>query len=154
MNESKVLFLYTRQDQSRSEELKDFLRMKLGSHVTLNSIQDTLESNSTLEDELFQSRCVVLVYSDICEDYLQHDIHEFQKSYVTFDGSIIKAYLLEDSILSRVVVVYFEKEPDKWIANRMDQRMFHLAGDCFEKLDPALDQFVQTVKTLTRKQQK
>lgn len=153
MTEFNVLLLYTKKDKYRGEELKDFLRMKLGSHVKLNSILNTLENESTLEDELFQSRCVVLLYSRNSEQYLQEDEFEFDDDYVTFDGCIIKAFLKEDAILGRVVVVYLDEYPMDWIADRVgEKRVFHLEGDCFDRVDPGLDQLVQVVKSLTKKQ--
>ncbi|KAK3755586.1 hypothetical protein QZH41_005966 [Actinostola sp. cb2023] len=153
MSEFKVLFLYTKKDKHSAEELKDFLRMKLGSHVKLNNIADILGNQSTLEDELFQSKCVVLVYSKSCEEYLQQDFSEFQDTFVTFDGSIIKAFIKEDSVTNRIVVVHFDEQPKDWISKRLGTtRLFHIEGDCFDKVDPGLDQFVQTVKALTKKQ--
>ncbi|XP_020893690.1 uncharacterized protein LOC110232816 [Exaiptasia diaphana] len=156
MTEFKVLFLYTKKDKHNSEELKDYLRMKLGSHVKLNNILDVLGNQSTLEDELFQSKCIVLVYSKTCEDYLQEGYSEFRDDFVTFDGSIIKAFVQEDTVTNRIVVVYFNSEqPKDWIAKRLGtSRLFHLEGDCFDKVDPRLDEFVQTVKSLTKKQLK
>lgn len=74
---STVLFLYTQADQPRSVELKDFLQEKLGSLVNVITARDALADNSTVEDELFQSACVVFVYTQDSEKHLDEGAFDF-----------------------------------------------------------------------------
>ena len=148
---TKVLFLYTREDEEKSEELKDLLQARLGSAVTINSIMDALSENSTLEDELFQSACVVLVYSQQCEEYLEDDGSEIQDDCVTFDGSVIKAFLKEDDVIGKVLLVHFGWRPEKWVSERLahTKRVFHLNGK-LGNMETRIDLMMDAIRGLLR----
>ena len=148
---AKVLFLNTKDDEEKSEELKDLVRARLGPAVVINNIMDVVCENSTLEDELFQSSCIVLIYSQQCEEYLQDDEREVQEQYVTFDGSIIKAFLKEDETISKVIVVHFGWRPEKWVSERLahTKRVFHLNGK-LSKMESRIDQVVDAIRGLLK----
>ena len=148
---AKVLFLNTKDDEEKSEELKDLVRARLGPAVVINNIMDVVCENSTLEDELFQSSCIVLIYSQQCEEYLQDDEREVQEQYVTFDGSIIKAFLKEDETISKVIVVHFGWRPEKWVSEQLahTKRVFHLNGK-LSKMECRIDQVVVAIRGLLK----
>lgn len=75
---SSVLLLYTQADQHRSQELKDFLKTKLGSLASVITARDVLGNDSTVEDELFQSTCILIVYTQDSEKHLQEGAFHFR----------------------------------------------------------------------------
>ena len=148
----KILFLYTRDERDRSEEVMDYLHESLGTTVILNSISDVLTDNSTLEDELFQSACVVLVSSDQSDLCIKEEGLEIEEEWVTFDGAVIKACLSEEYILNRMVLVHFASKPEKWISQRFSHRVFAMPDRVTEIRDTRdrarLDEFVNVVNTM------
>lgn len=131
----------------------DYLHESLGTAVILNSILDVLTDNSTLEDELFQSACVILVSSDQSDCWLKDDNLEIEEEMVTFDGALIKACLNEDYVLKRMALIHFGRKPDKWILQRFGHRVFSMpeliaSGVRDTRDQTRLDEFVKFVNTL------
>ena len=148
---STVLFLYTQADQHRSQELKDFLQVKLGSLVSIITARDALADDSTLEDELFQSTCVVFVYTQDSEKHLQDGAFDFDAEYVVFDGSIIKAFLEQEEVVHRVIAVHYGWRPDQWLYDRLSKRIFHVSETLELSANPKVDQIVDTIKGIIKK---
>ena len=148
---SKVLFLYTQADQERSEEFKDVLQVKLGSSVNVVNVCDVLADDSTLEDELFQSRCVLLIYTQDSERHLLNGSIDFDEDYVLFDGSIIKAFLEQDEVVHKVIIAHFGWRPDKWLYDRVHKRIFHVSETLDLRNNPKIDQIVDALKGLIKK---
>ena len=148
---SNVLFLYTQEDHGRSEELKDYLQAKLGSLAKLKTVSAALADDSTLEDELFLSRCVILVYTQDSEKFIQEGTFDFDEEYVVFDGSIVKAFLDEDEVVHRVIVIHYGWRPDQWLYDRVPKRIFHVSETLEIKANPKVDQIVDTIKGIIKK---
>ncbi|KAL9951815.1 hypothetical protein ACROYT_G044547 [Oculina patagonica] len=148
---SKVLFLYSQADQGRSEELKDYFQLKLGSLANIITAGGALADDSTLEDELFLSRCVILVYTQDSEKFIQEGTFDFDEKFVVFDGSIIKAFLEQDEVVNRVVVIHYGWRPDQWLYDRIPKRIFHVSETLEFKANPKVDQIVDTIKGIVKK---
>lgn len=148
---SNVLFLYTQEDHGRSEELKDYLQAKLGSLAKFKTVSAALADDSTLEDELFLSRCVILVYTQDSEKFIQEGTFDFDEECVVFDGSIIKAFLEEDEVVHRVIVIHYGWRPDQWLYDRVPKRIFHVSETLEFKANPKVDQLVDTIKGIVKK---
>ena len=148
---STVLFLYTQADQPRSEELKDFLQVKLGSLANIITARDALADDSTLEDELFQSLCVVFVYTQDSEKHLQEGAFDFDDGYVVFDGSIVKAFLEQEEVIQRVISVHYGWRPDQWLYDRLPKRIFHVSETLELSANPKVDQVADTIKGIVKK---
>ena len=118
---TRVLFLFTQTEMETAEELKDVLQARLGSAVNLTSSLDVIAEDSSLKEEVHQSRCIVLIYSQQCEEYLNKGTKEIEDGYVTFDGSFIKACLKENDVISKTLVVHFGQEPEKLISTRVPE---------------------------------
>lgn len=151
---STVLFLYTQADQNRSQELKDFLQVKLGSLVHMITARDALADESTLEDELFQSACVVFVYTQDSEKHLEEGAFDFDKEYVVFDGSIIKAFLHEDEVIERVIAVHYGWRPEQWLYDRLPKKIFHVSETLEFSANPKVDQIADAIKAIIVKKKK
>ncbi|KAJ7321429.1 hypothetical protein OS493_035002 [Desmophyllum pertusum] len=148
---SNVLFLYTQADKSRCEELRDYLQGKLASLVDIITVDDALAEDSTLEDELFQSRCVLLVYTQDSEKHLQEGTFDFDLDYVLFDGSITKAFLEQDEVVGKVIGIHFGWRPDQWLYDRLPKRIFHVSETLDFKDNPKVAQIVDTIKGIVKK---
>ena len=148
---STVLFLYTQADQPRSEELKDFLQVKLGSLANIITARDALADDSTLEDELFQSLCVVFVYTQDSEKHLQEGAFDLDDEYVVFDGSIVKAFLEQEEVIQRVIAVHYGWRPDQWLYDRLPKRIFHVSETLELSANPKVDQIADTIKGIVKK---
>ena len=148
---STVLFLYTQADQFRSEELKDFLQVKLGSLANIITARDALADDSTLEDELFQSLCVVFVYTQDSEKHLQEGAFDFDDQYVVFDGSIVKAFLEQEEVIQRVIAVHYGWRLDQWLYDRLRKRIFHVSETLALSANPKVDQIADTIKGIVKK---
>lgn len=151
---SNVLFLYAQADQTCSQELKDFLQGKLGSLAKVSTVSDALEDDSTLEDELFQSPCIVLVYTQESEKFLQEGAFDFNEEFVVFDGSITKAFLEEDEMAKRVIVIHYGWRPEQWFYDRIPKRIFHVSESLELKANPKVEQIVDTIKGIVKKNKK
>lgn len=151
---SNVLFLYAQADQTRSQELKDFLQGKLGSLAKVSTVSDALGDDSTLEDELFQSPCIVLVYTQESEKFLQEGAFDFNEEFVVFDGSITKAFLEEDEMAKRVIVIHYGWRPEQWFYDRIPKRIFHVSESLELKANPKVEQIVDTIKGIVKKNKK
>lgn len=147
---SSVLLLYTQADQHRSQELKDFLKRKLGSLASVITARDVLAGDSTVEDELFQSTCILIVYTQDSEKHLQEGTLDFDAEYVVFDGSIIKAFL-EEGVVHRVVAVHYGWRPEKWLYDRLPKRIFHVSETLELESNPKVSQIVDTIKGIVKK---
>ena len=148
---TRVLFLYTKSEMERSEELKDLLQTRLGPAVNINNVIDVIAEDSTLKDELCQSGCVVLIYSQQCEKYLQEGKREFEDEYVTFDGSIVKTYLKQNDVIDRMLVVHFGWKPGKLVSERIPKRRVFELNEKIKKSDARVDQVVDAIKGIIRK---
>ena len=148
---STVLFLYTQADQPRSVALKDFLQEKLGSLVHMITTRDALADDSTLEDELFQSACIVFVYTQDSEKQLQEGAFDFDNEYVIFDGSIIKAFLEQDEFTPRVITIHFGWRPEQWLYDRLPKRIFHVSETLELSANPKVDQIADTIKGIVKR---
>ena len=148
---STVLFLYTQADQPRSVELKDFLQERLGSLANVITARDALADNSTVEDKLFQSACVVFVYTQDSEKHLDEGAFDFDKEYVVFDGSIVKAFLEQDEVIQRVITVHFGWRPDKWLYDKLPKRIFHVSETLELSANPKVEQLADTIKGIVKK---
>ena len=151
---SNVLFLYAQANQTRSQELKDFLQGKLGPLAKITTVGDALADDSTLEDELFQSRCVILIYTQESEKFLQEGAFDFNEEYVVFDGSITKAFLEEDEVVNRVIVLHYGWRPEQWMYDRIPKRIFHVSETLEFKANPKVEQIVDTIKGIVKKNKK
>lgn len=148
---SSVLLLYTQADQHRSQELKDFLKTKLGSLASVITARDVLGNDSTVEDELFQSTCILIVYTQDSEKHLQEGAFDSDAEYVVFDGSIIKAFLEEEEVVHRVVAVHYGWRPEKWLYDRLPKRIFHVSETLELESNPKVFQIVDTIKGIVKK---
>ena len=150
-NMSKVLFLYTQADQTRSEELKDHFQTKLGSLANVITAGNALADDSTLEDELFLCRCVILVYTQDSEKFIQEGTFDFDSEFVVFDGSVVKAFLEQDEVVNRVIVIHYGWRPDQWFYDRLPKRIFHVSETLEFKANPKVEQIVDTIKGIVKK---
>ena len=146
-----VLILHTQADQRRTLQLKDFLQEKLGSSVHVITVRDALEDNSTLEDQLFESACVVFVYTQESEKHLEEGAFDLDNHFVIFDGSIIKAFLEQDEVIERVIAVHFGWRPEQWLYDKLHKRIFHVSETLALKENPKVNQIADTIKGIIKK---
>ena len=147
---TRVLFLFTQTEMETAEELKDVLQARLGSAVNLTSSLDVIAEDSSLKEAVHQSRCIVLLNSQQCEEYLNKGTKEIEDGYVTFDGSFIKACLKENDVISKMLVVHFGQEPGKLISTRVPaRRVFQLRRN-FLKSNATVDQVVDAIRGIVR----
>lgn len=148
---STVLLLYTQADQPRSVQLKHFLQEKLGALVHIITARDALVDDSTLEDQLFQSACVVFVYTQESEKHLEEGAFDFDSDFVIFDGGLIKAFLEQDEVIQRVIAVHYGWRPDKWLYDRLPKRIFHVSETLDLNENPKVNQIADTIKGIVKK---
>ena len=124
---------------------------RLGSLANVITARDALAYNSTVEDELFQSACVVFVYTQDSEKHLDEGAFDFDKEYVVFDGSIVKAFLEQDEVIQRVITVHFGWRPDKWLYDKLPKRIFHVSETLELSANPKVEQLADTIKGIVKK---
>ena len=137
------MFLYTRSDSTKAEQLRDYLQGKLGSIVDLRSIEDVLVEEQKLKDVLPRSDCVVLVVSRHASSLLHNQRTEIEDGFATFDGKLVQKELTENKDLQKglFIVFFTERTKNDWIPAGFDERrIFHVEGGKIRGRDPVLDQ--------------
>jgi len=131
-----VLFLHTRSDSTKAEQLKDQLQGNLRRVADCRNIVDVLAEEQVLKDELPRSDCVVLIGSREASSLIHNKRSEIEDGFETFDGKLFQNEFTENKdLLKRLVIVFFTADRTKndWIPADFDERrIFHLKGEIGE----------------------
>ena len=137
----RALFLYTKSDSTKAEQLKDYLQSKLIWLAKLRTIEDVLAEEQKLKVELPRSDCVVLIGSREASSLIHNKRTEIDDGFETFDGKLFHKELTENKDLQkRLVIVFFtERTKEDWIPADFDERrIFQLEGEKIRVGDPVL----------------
>jgi len=138
----RALFLYSKSDSTKAEQLKDYLQVKLGSLVSLRNTVDVLAEEQKLKDELPRSDCVVLIGSPQAFSLIHNKRTEIEDGFVTFDGKLFHKEFTEnkDLVRERMIIVYFtERTKNDWIPTDFDERrIFHMESGKIRRGNPDL----------------
>ena len=144
-----ALFLYTGSDNTKAEQLKDYLQGKLRSVADLRNITDILAEEQKLKVELPRSDCVVLIGSRQASSLIHNKRTEIEDGFETFDGKLFhKEFTENKELLKRLIIVFFtERTKDDWIpANFDEKRIFNLEGEKIREGNPVLDHLLYRIK--------
>ena len=146
-----ALFLYTKSDSTKAEQLKDYLQSKLGTIADLRNIEDVLAEEHKLKDELSRSDCLVLIGSRQASSLIHNKRTEIEDGFETFDGKLFHKEFTEnkDLIRKKLIIVFFtERTKNDWIPADFDEkRIFHLEGGKIRE-NPVLYQIEYCVKEI------
>ena len=137
----RALFLYTKSDSTKAEQLKDYLQSKLIWLAKLRTIEDVLAEEQKLKVELPRSDCVVLIGSREASSLIHNKRAEIDDGFETFDGKLFHKEFTENKDLQkRLVIAFFtERTKDDWIPTDFDERrIFQLEGEKIRVGDPVL----------------
>ena len=148
----RALFLYTKSDGTKAEQVKDYLQVKLGSIPTVfRNIEDVLAEELKLKDVLPRSDCVVLIGSRQASSLIHNKRTEIEDGFETFDGKLFHKEFTEnkDLIRKKLIIVFFtERTKNDWIPADFDEkRIFHLEGGKIRE-NPVLYQIEYCVKEI------
>ena len=147
----RALFLYTRSDTTKAEQLRDHLQGKFGSIVDFRNIKDVLAEDQKLKNELPRSDCVVLIGSREASSLIQNKCTEIEGRFETFDGKLFHNEFTENKDLrKRLIIVFFtERTKNDWIPTDFDERrIFDLKSGKVREGNPDLDMIEYRVKEI------
>lgn len=141
-----ALFLYTSSDNTKAEQLKDYLQGKLRAVADLRNITDILAEDQDPKNELAGSDCVVLIGSRKTSSLIQNSEQETEGDLVIFDGGMIRE-MFSANHDSLVIVFFAEKTKNDWIPAGFDERkIFPFSGGNIQQGNPVLDQLEDCIK--------
>ena len=145
----RVLFLYTESDSSRAVQLRDYLQGSLGTMADFRNIVDVLAEEQKLKDELYRSKCVVLIGSRQASSLIHNKRAEIEDGYETFDGKLIhKEFTENKDLLKRLIIVFFtDRTKNDWVPADFDEgRIFNLEREKIRKGNPFLDYLLHIIR--------
>ena len=146
-----ALFLYTKSDSTKAEQLKDYLQSKLGTIADLRNIEDVLAEEHKLKDELSRSDCLVLIGSRQASSLIHNKRTEIEDGFETFDGKLIQKAFTENKDLRKELIIVFlaERTKNDWIPADFDERrIFHLEGGKIRGGNPDIDMLEHCIKEI------
>ena len=146
----RALFLYTKSDSTKAEQLIDYLQGRLGTVSDLRNIKEVLAEEQKLKVELPRSDCVVLIGSRQASSLIHNKRTEIEDGFETFDGKLIEKELTENKALRKglMIVFFTERTKNDWIPPDFDEgRIFHLDGR-IKHGNPALHQIENCIQDI------
>ena len=144
-----ALFLYAGSDNTKAEQLKDYVTANLRKMATFRNIVDVILEKQKLKVELPRSDCVVLIASRQASSLIQDKRTEIEDGYETFDGKLIhKEFTENKDLLKRLVIVFFEERKENdWIPADFDEkRIFYLKDEKIRKGNPLMDYLLHCIR--------